>query len=174
MRQQNWQCTVFIVSVAALVLFGGCSGVQGPATEPVTGTVSMDGKPIEGAQVVFVPSGSGRAASGTTDASGKFKLTTFNPNDGAVVGKYSVTIAKVEGGGAPAVSLEGLSEEEATKKAMEAHYKSDAAKNFGNPRAKDATKDLVPAKYKNEKDSGLTAEVKSGQENNFEFKLSET
>ena len=174
MPRVKWQCVAISTYVAAVVMFTGCGGGSvGPDTEPVSGTVTMDGKPVEGAQVVFVPSGSGRAASGTTDASGRFKLTTFNPQDGAVVGSYAVTISKVEGGSAVNVNVEGLSEEEASKKAAEAFYNSAAAKNVGSPKAKDKATDLTPAKYKDAKSSGLTAEVKAG-ENNFEFKLSAT
>jgi hypothetical protein len=133
----------------------------------------LDGKAIEGAQVVFQPKTGGQAASGTTDAQGKFQLTTFNPQDGAVVGSYAVTISKVEGASGPAVNLEGLSEAEATKKAAEAYYSSAAAKNIGNPKAKDASKDLIPAKYKDPGTSGLTADVKAGG-GEFKFDLQST
>src|SRR5262245_38254316 len=70
------------------VLLAGCTTTTGPKTEPVTGTVTLDGKPLAGAQVVFQPKSGGQAASGTTDAQGKFTLTTFNAKDGAAVGSY--------------------------------------------------------------------------------------
>jgi hypothetical protein len=170
MLRLKWQCVVFNIYVASLVMLMGCGGgAEGPATEPVSGTVTLDGKPIEGAQVVFVPNGSGRAASATTDAAGKYELTTFNPADGAVIGSYKVTIAKTEGA-TVSVNLEGLSPEEATKKAAEAYYSSGANKNIGNPNAKAKVTELVPAKYKSDATSGLTAEVKEGN-NTFDFPL---
>jgi len=64
----------------ALACIVGCGGSTSTvATVPVTGTVTLDGKPVEGAAVSFAPKTKGcRAAFGRTDASGKFKLTTVN------------------------------------------------------------------------------------------------
>ncbi len=35
-------------------------------------------------------------ASGTTDAQGKFRLTTFENSDGAVLGEHKVTVSKAQ------------------------------------------------------------------------------
>jgi hypothetical protein len=80
-----------IVVIAALL--NGC-GSTNPATCAVTGTVTYQGKPVEGARVMFMPN-SGRPASGQTDAQGRFTLRTYKDNDGAVVGENVVCISKM-------------------------------------------------------------------------------
>ncbi len=79
-----------------LAVFGsalpGC-GSKFPETFPVTGTVTLDGKPVSGAAVVFTPD-EGRQATGTTDDAGRFELSTFELGDGALPGKHRVTVAK--------------------------------------------------------------------------------
>jgi hypothetical protein len=87
-----------------LVLAGisGCGGDGNPRTEPVSGTVTLDGDPVAGAIVTFQPEGGGKSAVGTTDESGRYQLTTFRQGDGVVEGTYNVTVAKWEGGEPPA------------------------------------------------------------------------
>jgi hypothetical protein len=76
-------------------MFVGCGGgADQPDTVPVSGTITVEGKPLEGAQVSFLGEGASRAAMGTTDAAGKYQLTTFEENDGAIVGKHTVSITK--------------------------------------------------------------------------------
>ncbi|MEZ6057260.1 MAG: hypothetical protein R3C01_11205 [Planctomycetaceae bacterium] len=74
----------------------GCGGApERPSVAKVTGTITRGGTPVAHADVVFHPQGTGdigKAASGKTDATGKFELSTFDANDGAVVGKHKVTI----------------------------------------------------------------------------------
>lgn len=65
-------------------------------TFPVSGTI-MDGKkPLVNATVVFHPvSGLGGDAvrpRGRTDEQGQFTLTTYDGNDGAPVGEYTITV----------------------------------------------------------------------------------
>lgn len=67
-----------------------------PGTVPVSGVLTLDGQPVEGATVMFVPAKgglyAGGAAAGKTDGKGKYTLTTFKPGDGAVPGTYTVVI----------------------------------------------------------------------------------
>jgi hypothetical protein len=79
---------------AVCVVSGGCSGSNRPATAPVRGTVTFRGKPVVGATLSFLCQGAPRHAIGTTDAAGNYRLTTFEPNDGAVIGTHVVTIEK--------------------------------------------------------------------------------
>jgi len=74
----------------------GC-GPKGPAVSAVSGTVLLDGEPLDGASVIFHPtSSSGLAGSGKTSADGTFGLSTFRatPGTGVVPGEYIVTITK--------------------------------------------------------------------------------
>jgi len=92
MRVPRVATTLAALGLLALV---GCGGKPGPV--PVQGTVLLDGKPLEGATVSFVPEGgTGRSASGFTDKDGVFHLMTTNPNDGAVPGNYRVTVTKAD------------------------------------------------------------------------------
>ena len=85
-----------VLFVAMLAAFGlslsGC-GPKYPETFPVAGTVTLDGKPVAGAAVVFTPE-EGQQATGTTDDSGRFELSTFQLGDGALPGTHRVTVAK--------------------------------------------------------------------------------
>ena len=58
--------------------------------------VTLDGQPLAGAEVMFVPREGGRPATGTSDEQGKFQLTTIVNNDGALLGAHGVAITKVK------------------------------------------------------------------------------
>ncbi len=142
------------------LIVAGCAGPAGdpnrPKTVPVSGTVTYNGDPVEGATVTFMTdSAEGKGAVGRTDASGHFTLMTFEPGDGAVPGNYKVTVTKTKTEGT-------LSEEEANK----------YLERGENPPAPAVT-DLLPEKYKSPETSGLTAEVTEGGENNFTFELTD-
>ncbi len=86
------------VALILLVLTAGCveDGPERPATQPVTGQVILQGRPIAGATVVFnakTPTPGFHSAQAQTDAQGKFKLRSFQPEDGAPVGQYAVTVS---------------------------------------------------------------------------------
>ncbi len=88
-----------IVTAVAILLCAGCGGVvDRPQLAPVSGVVMMDGKPLADVNVTFYFDGeqAPRPAVGTTDESGKFRLTTFDTNDGAIVGTHIVTVTKIE------------------------------------------------------------------------------
>ncbi len=149
----------------------GCGDkLSGPATEPVSGVVTLDGTPVPQANVVFLPDAkNGKPASGVTDENGRYELTTFNPKDGAMAGSYKVMITKAKAENTSDVDLSGLSEEEALEKAAEEYYSSDAYKKQGSRQA-DQVVNLIPANYGNVVQSGLTASVAKGK-NTFDFAL---
>jgi hypothetical protein len=61
----------------------------------VEGTVLLDNQPVPDATVLFIPEGgTGQPAQGMTDENGRFQLTTFKDNDGALCGTYKVTVTK--------------------------------------------------------------------------------
>ncbi len=84
--------SLFLVAVSCLTLVG--CGRQGPKIVPVSGKVTMNGKPLTG-YVGFlrvVPEGE-RAATGRIDpADGSFSLTTYSSDDGCVLGKHPVAV----------------------------------------------------------------------------------
>ena len=88
------------MSLHALSLFGllllvGC-GKAGPVMIPTVGVVTLDGEPMEGAAVMFMPVAGGRPASGVTDGAGRYQLRTREANDGAIAGEYDVSITLVK------------------------------------------------------------------------------
>src|SRR5688572_16449451 len=83
-------------SIGILVL-SGCGKKDSRAGRvQVSGTVLRRGQPVAEATVIFEPLGNTPAATGTTDAAGRFALTTFDTDDGAVPGEYKVAVRKVQ------------------------------------------------------------------------------
>jgi hypothetical protein len=75
----------------------GCGPGTGhlPKTVPASGVVTLDGKPVDGAQVVIVPAAEGTTgATAVTDASGRFSLRAYPEKDGAIPGEYKVQVSK--------------------------------------------------------------------------------
>ncbi|MEK6260406.1 MAG: hypothetical protein AABP62_17440 [Planctomycetota bacterium] len=56
----------------------------------VTGKVTVEGKPLSGCTIVFVPVGAGSSASGLIGSDGSYKLATDGGREGAMAGKYKV------------------------------------------------------------------------------------
>jgi len=83
---------MFVVVVLIICPTIGCN--RSPNIVPVKGTVLLDGKPLEGAAVLFHPKADERPAVGITDKRGTFHLTTRSQGDGAHVGLNKVSITK--------------------------------------------------------------------------------
>ncbi len=131
---------------------GGRGAADGPKTYPVTGTVTQGGKPVEGATILFVSVDGKKSATGKTDSSGRYTLTTVKSGDGAVAGQYKVAITKFDTGGGGAVDM------------------SDP--NYAPPdpsKPAPVAKNLLPEKYASPDKSGLTATVKESSDNKIDF-----
>jgi hypothetical protein len=157
--------TLLLLVVALLGMTFGCQkGDDRPATYAVTGTVTQGGTPVEGAMVNFSPTGDGQAASGTTDASGKYSLTTFAAGDGAVPGEYAVTVLKYEGGG-QATDSGGTD----TLDEYDAEYSPEEEDKGGGD---EEPENLLPSKYADPSTSELKATVTQNPADNvFDFAL---
>ena len=66
------------------------------ATIKAEGRVTLNGKPVEGATVLFSSKQLKLTAYGKTDKTGRFQLTTYESGDGAPAGHYQVAIRKVD------------------------------------------------------------------------------
>lgn len=84
---------IWIVLAIALMSTSACR--SRPSDQPdlgtVTGVVTMDGTPFEGALVSFAPT-EGRSSQGVTDAEGKYELLYIGNTKGAKVGSHKVHI----------------------------------------------------------------------------------
>jgi hypothetical protein len=83
-----------LLALMTVLLIAGCAKSR---TMPVEGVVTLDGQPLAGAAVQFVPQDQGRDATGETDASGRFAMSTFQPRDGVLPGSYKVVISPPTG-----------------------------------------------------------------------------
>jgi hypothetical protein len=109
------------------------------------------GQPVAEATVIFEPQGSTPAATGTTDSAGRFVLTTFDTDDGAVPGEYKVAVRKVQ--------------------VIKGERPANAPDDLASPPPDE--KWLLPMKYGNTTTSGFTASVKAETKNEFKFELVE-
>ena len=90
----------------------GCGDADDlPPTVPAAGVLTLDGTPVEGAQVVVSALEGGGSAAALTNSQGAFRLRAFPAKDGALPGEYMVQVTKtVQTSGA---SDTGVSDEEA-------------------------------------------------------------
>jgi hypothetical protein len=143
--------TALVTIILVFFLSVGC-GERLPPTAAVRGKVTIGGKAVPVGQITFMPA-EGRPATATIAPDGTYRLTTFRPNDGAVLGKHKVLIQ--------ATRITGAEQ----PKSFEEELKS-VGKSPGVPKLEW----LVPEKYSRPDVSPLTAEVKRG-ENVIDFDL---
>ena len=74
----------------ALLFTAGCGG--NPNLGQVTGTVTLDGKALPDASILFTPDSGGATSYGKTDSSGHYRMMFSNTEAGAWVGKNRVII----------------------------------------------------------------------------------
>lgn len=142
MKSIRFFCSLLVVVVTFGTL-AGC-GDGRPSLVPVSGSVTLNGTPLEGALIGFEPDGIdgySRPSSATTDSSGKFVVGTYDKADGMPKGKYKVTVLK----------------KEVVGKLPENFNSEDTAANV-QPVKYQWT---VPQKYATAANSGLTVDVTS-------------
>ncbi|WP_232100768.1 Ig-like domain-containing protein [Gimesia fumaroli] len=113
-------------------LWGCGGGSDTPPLGQVSGTVTLDGQPLEQAQVTFQPE-NGRASIGETDSEGNYELSYTGTTSGALLGAHQVVIIS---------AVEAYSDES------------------GEGKDRKARPELLPAKYNSK--TTLKADVKSG------------
>jgi hypothetical protein len=89
MLQHRYECCGWIL-VPLVFALAGC-GTSGPDIAYVTGKVTMDGKPLANATVVFVPE-NGRPSGANTDADGNYVLNFAQGRKGAIPGPSIIRI----------------------------------------------------------------------------------
>ncbi|WP_437200759.1 hypothetical protein [Planctomicrobium sp. SH664] len=90
-------CFLATLALAGLLALTGCGNSGIPETVPVTGVIVYQDKPVPKGLITFEPieieeGRPHRTAVSFIEADGKYALSTFQNNDGAVPGKYKVRI----------------------------------------------------------------------------------
>lgn len=78
-----------ILVCLSLLITVGC-GSDRPPLASLTGTVTLDGKPIEHAGLMFSPLDGGRPSVGGTNKKGEFEAMYVYGVPGAIIGKHKV------------------------------------------------------------------------------------
>ena len=90
MHDCNIRSVKWFVIVLALLFTTAC-GDRGPQLAPVTGTVTYKGKPLKTGKILFEPV-DGRPARGEIVDGKIVNVSTYDKDDGAIVGDHSVVI----------------------------------------------------------------------------------
>jgi hypothetical protein len=132
-----------LLRVALVLVLAVTAGCGKSKMSAVSGAVTLDGKPLAGASVHFVPEGSGKDATAETDKDGQFTMSTLQPGDGVLPGTYKVVISMPLGTPDPTPYT-------TADDAMSGAAKAPAKKQSGP---------AVPAKYARPDMTPLTQEV---------------
>src|SRR4051795_1119568 len=97
-RESSKRCLVSMLIGLVPIVAIGCGEDDGIGQRyPVSGKVTYKGEPVAKGTVGFVPMDSGgRVANGDLQPDGSYTLTTHTPRDGALPGKYRVSVSAVE------------------------------------------------------------------------------
>jgi hypothetical protein len=157
--------TSFILSAMigcfGLVSMTGC-GPSMPNVAKASGVVTLDGKPVPEAKVMFHPTAGGpRTSYGTTNDKGEFQASTFGTYDGSLIGECAITITKTDTSAQPKITgSDGY---------MGKGY--DQMMAPANLAKINKPKFVIPQKYSAKETSGLQVTVVQGEVNRFTFDL---
>ncbi len=132
-----------IVVLALTMALAGCS--RGPETAPAKGVVFYNDQPLPYGSIMFQPE-RGQPATGQIGQDGAFEMSTFKLGDGATVGSQKVRV-----------------------NCYSSQAPGEQAKPVVGERSIGAL--LIPQQYTSFETSGLSADVKSGENEPFEFRL---
>ena len=160
---------VLLVMCLPLASCIGCGSNDGANPVPVSGKIMFRGDPVEDARVTFHATGTegARSASGRTNARGEFSLTTFDTDDGAIPGEYTITVTKAD-----ATAMSASMEIDAEGDSFGADYTAamEAAAR-GDDKSIPGADSTLPEKYASAAESGITRSVVAGQRNEFTIDL---
>jgi len=150
-------------ALLALAVLVGCSS-KGVEFATVSGTVTHNGGPVEGATVAFhstveVEGKKGSSFAALTDSSGKYVIASVGKDPGIPPGLYKVTVTKTEGKGMP--QGEG----------MDSGQLDAMASDTGGATAKGGIKHLLPKEYATVGSSKLSVTLDVGKNENKDFDL---
>ena len=151
-------CLLAAFVVPTLTGCGTSAGAPPEPVYPVSGVITLNGKPLVGADVTYLNQEKQRAAFGRTNEEGRYQLTTFTQNDGAVEGKSVVTVMKFEAA-APSAPEPELDSEDYQPPGL------------GEDTGPQKISSDIPKQYADAATSGLFANVLTSGDNQFDFEL---
>ena len=128
----------------AILAATGCRS-NPPQVVPVSGVVTLDGKPLAGAAITFEPVAGGVFGCGSTNEKGEFTLGTFTDTDGALSGVHRISITP------DIISPPAMGRTPGGEEGLDRRGES----NRG-------AKSRIPEKYASIDTSGLRVDVKKG------------
>jgi len=154
--------SVAFLSLAALI---GCSGKNEGAYATVSGVVTLNNNPVDGAQVVFHPTvevdGKKQTSyAAMTDSSGKYIIAAIGKDPGIPPGLYKVTVTKYEGKGA-----------NLPKEAIDPGQLDAMASDTGVTGKGAGPNNLLPKEYATVGSTKLTSTLQAGKNENVNFDL---
>ena len=138
---------VLLLSLVCLATAPGCGGSDRAPLGEVTGTVSYNGQPIASGTIIFEVPGA-RPANGKIVDGQIQDVTTYEPNDGAPVGQAKIAVFATGAGGA---SPAATGADPGQPIAIDENYMGGGATS------------VIPPKYNDPTTSGLTWEIKKGE-----------
>lgn len=152
---------LFVFCASLIPVLSGCGESVAPGRGvPVSGTVTMGGKPLADADVMFTNETFVGVAK--TDAEGRYRLV-----QGALPGNNRVSVSKYEGGQGPAPA-----NPQPAGDGMDAGQQAAADMGWGAQKNKTAgPKQLVPADYSNPSTTKLTYSVPPEGASGVDFNL---
>lgn len=138
----------------------GCGPVDDglPKTVSATGTITLDGSPVEGASIVFIDVSGTYSASASSDSKGYFSLNSFEAKSGAVPASYKVQVSKT-------VEIEGAGQASARAPSEEAEHAAESEE------AGIFWKNDLPKKYASIATSGLAFDITEDGADNLDISL---
>lgn len=155
-----WQRVSALALACLLPVVSGC----GHKMAKVEGIVTLDGEPVEGATVTFIPDGSGLQASGRTGSDGVFRLSTRTTGDGVAHGTYKVIIVKATG------KQYGSGEDVTDPDSLKQLYGQFVKDQRDKKKKKEKPKAIIPAVYSDPAKTDLKAQVPTDGPIKFELR----
>jgi len=142
----------------------GCGKKEG-SYATVSGVVTFNGNPVEGARIAFhstveVDGKQGTSFGAQTDSSGKYVIAAIGKDPGIPPGLYKVTVVKWEGGKGPAGSAD-----------IDQGQLDAMASDTGGAAGKGGPVNLLPKEYGNPANTKLSATLEAGKNENVNFAL---
>jgi hypothetical protein len=156
----------------------GCDQAKPLVLAPVDGIVMYKGQPVRNALVEFVQPGSPVRSCGITDEDGAFSITSFNPDDGAPVGRSKIlvrklSVARTSRNEQQPVDLTSISDPTERRQASISNLELETPPSLRGDTAttEGEAESALPSKYTSLETSDLEADVIANQQNSIEVML---